>query len=373
MKRRKWMMTGYVVLCIVLILFTIRGAKTIQAKEKMNTYNNNKDSVLIEKGRFLNQEPTKTMLGMSKSTLKQMLRKGEKVPEVPLPIYSFNKTPYAKSNDSILAVVWLGHSCALIELDGKLILTDPMLSKRAGPTSWTGTKRFHGEVPVEVEMLPELDVVLISHDHFDHLDKQTIKALDAKTKQYIVPLGIAQYLKKWGIDAKKIEQRSWWESIKIGGTEFISTPARHFSGRGLFDRNTTLWTSWVIIGKHQRVFFSGDSGYQEAFKTIGKKYGPFDLSLLECGQYNEDWGLIHMSPEESVQAGIDLGSKYALPIHWGAFSLSVHAWYEPVERFKAKANAEGLNMITPQIGERLVIDKNSQTSNWWESLNKALD
>lgn len=353
---------GLVVVGIILQSFNV-----IRLKDKMAKYENS-DSVKIIKGKFQNIESTEVMQGMSGKTLKAFVKKGEKVPENPLPFVPFDSKAYSNSDRGILSVVWFGHSSALIEIDGKLILTDPALSKNAGPTSWTGTTRFHKAIPVTIEEFPELDVVLISHDHFDHLDKQSIQALNKKSKQFIVPLGVADYLRKWEVPEDKIIELSWWNDIHIEGIQFISTPARHFSGRGLFDRNTTLWSSWVIKGENHSVYFSGDSGYQKAFKEIGDKYGPFDLSLLECGQYNDDWGLIHMTPEESVQAGLDLNTQIALPIHWGAFNLSVHAWYEPVERFNTKAEELGLKMLAPQIGERVTIDSTVNTTYWWRKV-----
>jgi len=364
MNKKRTILIVFIWLAVTGLFF--QSFTKIKEKERMSNFSKNR-SVVIEKGKFQNIEPTKVMQRMSGNTLKKFIQKGEKVPENLLPMVVFDNNKYLEKDKNKLSVTWFGHSSALIELDGKLILTDPALSVNAGPTSFTGTKRFHKIVPVTPIELPQLDVVLISHDHFDHLDKNTIKELDKKTSRYIVPLGVAYYLIKWGVDKEKIEELAWWEDIKIGDTKFVSTPARHFSGRGLFDRNSTLWCSWVIRSEKHAVFFSGDSGYQKAFKEIGEKYGPFDLSLLECGQYNDDWGLIHMSPEESVQASIDINSKLALPIHWGAFSLSVHAWYEPVERFTVKANELGLKIVTPKIGERIEITETLGSEEWWKS------
>lgn len=367
MKRRTKILGILTGLLVLGILFQSFQSSII--KKQMANYHVS-DSVVIEKGRFQNIESTKVMQGMSGSTLKEFMRKGEKVPEQPLPYANFDKSQYNGSSQNQLSVTWFGHSCALIQMDGKLILTDPALSVSAGPTSFTGTKRFHKEVPISIEELPNIDVVLISHDHFDHLDKNSIKALDKKTKKFVVPTGVAKRLLKWNIDPDKIKERSWWEAVNVEGINFVSTPARHFSGRGLFDRNTTLWCSWVIEGKTKKVYFSGDSGYQKAFKEIGEKYGPFDLSLLENGQYNDDWGLIHMNPEESVQAGLDTKTKVALPIHWGGFSLSVHSWYEPIERFVKKAEETNLKYVTPMIGEKLIINDATQTDLWWRKITQ---
>lgn len=364
-KQQRRRLTLKILVGFIIVGLLLQSFSAIKYRIIMADYNIT-DSVKTKKGKFLNQEPTKTMQGMSMSTLKEFFRKGEKVPASPLPIVEIDINEYIPNETQELAVTWFGHSSALIEIDGKIILTDPALSERAGIGKNLGSKRFHGKVPVQVADLPNIDVVLISHDHFDHLDKETVLGLIQKTNRFIVPTGVGQYLMKWGVAVENIQELSWWESTSYSEVEFISTPARHFSGRGLFDRNTTLWCSWVIKGKEQSVYFSGDSGYQKDFKEIGNKFGPFDLSLLECGQYNSDWGLIHMSPEESVQAGLDTKTKLAMPIHWGAFNLSVHSWYEPVERFANRANETGLNYFTPMIGQRTVISKETTSLEWWK-------
>lgn len=352
-------------LAVMWILFSSLGKS--QKPEEMNNVAVI-DSVRTEKGKFLNLEPTQTMVDFKWSTMKEFMKKGNKVPSNPLPIDKFDSSLYANRQPDVLSVVWFGHSCALIEANGLLILTDPVFSVKAGPGGLTGPRRFHDQIPVSAGQLPALDVVLISHDHFDHLDKRTISALIPKTKLFVVPQGIAPYLRKWGVENSKIRELVWGDQTEVSGTRFISTPARHFSGRGLFNRNTTLWTSWVIKGNSHSVYFSGDSGYQKAFAEIGAKYGPFDLSLLECGQYNDDWGLIHMSPEESAQAGMDVQSKLAIPIHWGTFKLSVHSWTEPAERFSTHADSIGLRYATPRIGQHILINDHVATEKWWDEI-----
>ena len=265
-----------------------------------------------------------------------------------------------------LRVTWLGHSTSVIEIDGKVILTDPMLSNRASPFSFVGPKRFATSPTVTVQDLPKIDAVVISHDHYDHLDYKTILALHEQVEQFFVPLGVADRLKRWGVSQKKISELDWWEEKSFGPLTFVATPSQHFSGRTLTDRNKTLWASWTIIGTKQRTFFSGDSGYFDGFKRIGEKYGPFDISLLESGAYNEAWSDIHMMPEETVQASIDLQSRLLMPIHWAQFSLSTHPWKEPIERLLKSAEDKTVTVATPRIGETFSPGKSHPETHWWE-------
>ena len=270
-----------------------------------------------------------------------------------------------EDHDSITQVTWYGHSAILLEIDGKNLLIDPMLGPAASPVSFL-SKRFPYKNSINLENLPEIDAVIISHDHYDHLDYPSIKYLKNKTNHFFVPLGVGSHLKEWGIKPSKINELDWWQSISFEGLELVATPARHFSGRKFNDRNKTLWASWVILGRKDKVFFSGDGGYFKGFKEIGNKYGPFDFTMIECGQYNKNWAAIHMMPEESVQAHLDLRGKVLMPIHWGAFSLSLHSWKEPVERLLAKADAEDVIVTFPMIGQKLNIDAAiTDATRWW--------
>jgi L-ascorbate metabolism protein UlaG (beta-lactamase superfamily) len=316
--------------------------------------------------KYKNTEETETMVNFRFQTLIDFMFKKEKEPNVKFDFVAFDSVYYQGLDEKSLSVNWFGHSSGLLEIEGKLILFDPVFSNRVGPLKGTGTKRFHKSAPLNASQLPPVDIVLISHDHYDHLDKQSIKDIKDKTGLFIVPEGVTQYLLDWDVPAEKIITLKWWEEHHLNDLTLACTPSRHFSGRGLFDRNSTLWCSYVIKGKTKTVFFSGDSGYHKGFKTIGEKYGPFDLSIMECGQYNTDWALIHMHPTETVQASIDLNSKIVLPIHWGAFSLSVHTWYEPVEVFTAEARQKSLKYITPEIGAITQINEETNTRHWWE-------
>lgn len=319
-------------------------------------------------GTFKNQEVTLATTGMKFSSFLKFFTNGDnKVPAEQLP--QKNLTPeYFESAPAEPRVTWFGHSAIFLEMEGQNIFIDPMLGEVPAPHPLLGNSRFNKELPISIENLPEIDVVLISHDHYDHLDYGSIKKLMDKVKQFYVPLGIKAHLLEWGVEASKIKEFDWWEGTEYNGIEFVSTPARHFSGRG-FKRNNTLWTSWVIKSKNNNIFFSGDSGYGKHFKEIGEKYGPFDFAMMECGQYNEQWAHIHMMPEETVQASVDIKAKAMMPIHWGAFKLALHEWTDPVVRASKKADELKMNISTPIIGEAIIVDSKYPTSEWWKTVN----
>lgn len=289
--------------------------------------------------------------------------KGEKVPKGQLPQVQLALPELLDGESNGLKVSWLGHSSLLMQIDGYSILTDPIFERKVSPI---GPSRFSAELPLRVETLQHVDVVIISHDHYDHLNKYSVQQLIDKTGVFVVPLRVGTRLMKWGVPKEKIVELDWWdEAHPHSGLTIAATPAQHFSGRGLFDRNSTLWASWVIqTGKH-RVFFSGDTGYFAGFSEIGKKYGPFDVAFLECGAYNEYWSNVHMFPEQTVQAGIDLGAKVLQPIHWATFNLALHAWYEPIERFTEAAWNRSVNVSIPVMGQ--VVDYHTPwaTELWW--------
>ena len=245
------------------------------------------------------------------------------------------------------------------------IFIDPMLGDVPAPHPLLGSKRFQKELPISIDSLPKIDVVLISHDHYDHLDYGSIVKLKDQVTKFYVPLGIKAHLTSWGVSEEKITEFDWWESITYNGIEFVATPARHFSGRG-FKRNNTLWSSWVIKSEKNAIFFSGDSGYGKHFKDIGEKYGPFDFAMMECGQYNEQWAHIHMTPEETIQACVDVNTKLMMPIHWGSFKLALHTWDDPIVRASAKAKELNINISTPKVGEAIVLNgKGFPSEKWW--------
>jgi len=264
-------------------------------------------------------------------------------------------------------VTWFGHSAVLLKLDGKTIFLDPMLGRAPSPVPLLGGGRYSKRMPLEIDQLPSIDAVVISHDHYDHLDYGTIKKLRGKVRRFIVPLGVAAHLERWGVDPSAITEHDWWDELEYEGLKLVCAPARHFSGRNVgSNRNSTLWCSWIVAGKQAKVYFSGDSGYGPHFKEIGDKYGPFDLTLMECGQYDPRWASIHMLPEETVQAHLDVRGKRMIPIHWGAFTLALHAWTDPVERASRAAKERGVIVATPRIGEIVRIGAPELPSTvWW--------
>jgi L-ascorbate metabolism protein UlaG (beta-lactamase superfamily) len=285
------------------------------------------------------------------------------VPRVPLPLQTITKEVLT-TNEGQPTIYRLGHSSVLIHLDGEFVLTDPVFSERASPVQWMGPKRFH-PLPLSLQDLPALKAVIISHDHYDHLDKTSVRTLDKKVERFIVPTGVGDYLRGWGVASGKIIELAWWQSFSIGSLQFTATPAQHFSGRGLTDRDKTLWASWVIAGREARIFFSGDSGYFGGFREIGERFGPFDLTLIETGAYNDLWSEVHMLPEESVQAHLDLRGRAMVPIHNSTFDLALHDWFEPLERASVAAEAHGATVLTPVIGVPVNVRTPAPTQAWW--------
>ncbi len=284
------------------------------------------------------------------------------VPGQALPVRALTLDQLLAARDDTL--FRLGHSTVLLKLNGEFWLTDPVFSERASPVQWAGPARFHAP-PISIAELPPIKGVILSHNHYDHLDYAAIRALAAKTEHFLAPLGVGDTLVSWGVPAAKVQQLDWWQSTSAGSLKLTATPAQHFSGRGLFDGNKTLWASWVIESGDLRVFFSGDTGYFKGFREIGDQFGPFDLTLMETGAYDPQWPDIHMHPRETLQAHIDLRGKVLLPIHNGTFDLAMHSWDDPFEQITALAAARGQQLATPMIGEALDIAQPQATEAWW--------
>ncbi|MBC8319491.1 MAG: MBL fold metallo-hydrolase [Bacteroidetes bacterium] len=351
-----------IIVATLFLIFSPQFGKSA-TKEKKIEY---AKSGNYENGKFINQNPT-TMDLQYWELIKKMIKDSpNRKPNENIIVEKINLKAIENHNTGVTKLTWFGHSTFLLEMGGKKILIDPMLGKSPSPHSLIGPKRYSKEVPIEIEKLPAIEAVILSHDHYDHLDYESIQKLKGKVGHYFTPLGVGNHLVEWGIAEEKISELYWWESIEFDSIKLVCTPARHFSGRGIFDRSTTLWCSWVIAGKKDNIFFSGDSGYDTHFMDIGEKYGPFDISLMECGQYNEDWKLLHMMPEEAVLASIDLKSKLILPIHWGAFTLAFHDWNDPIERITKKAHELNMPVTTPKIGEPVILGKTTFPSEkWW--------
>ncbi|PSL26799.1 L-ascorbate metabolism protein UlaG (beta-lactamase superfamily) [Dyadobacter jiangsuensis] len=284
---------------------------------------------------------------------------------VPGPLIPSQKTDllHLKPEENVL--VWFGHSSYFMQVDGKTILVDPVFSGSASPLKFT-TPSFKGSDIYKVEDLPAIDYLFISHDHWDHLDYETILKLKNKVGKVITGLGTGEHLEYWGYDVANIIEKDWNESADLGGGFTVNvTPGRHFSGRN-FSRNRALWVSFVLQTPTLKIFIGGDSGYDNHFKKIGAQFGPFDLALLECGQYNEAWKYIHMMPEETVTAARELGAKKLMPVHWAKFALSIHDWNEPIIRATAEAQKQGMPLVTPLIGQKVELKGNQTFTQWWK-------
>lgn len=295
--------------------------------------------------------------------MKDQMRKSKNtVPNKKLP---FVKTDLNALNSTEPTIVWFGHSSYLIRISDKTILVDPMFSGSASPFSFM-IKAFDGANEYSVDDMPNIDLLLLTHDHYDHLDYKTILLLRSKVKKIYCSLGVGSHLEHWGFNESGITEFDWWESYHFeNDIEITAAPARHFTGRTTV-RAKTLWSSFILKTKTHALYLGGDSGYDSHFRTIGEKFGPFDIALLESGQYNTSWPFIHMMPEQTVQASIDLNAKVLFPIHWGKFALAMHDWDEPIKRVLKKAEELNVALTTPKIGEPVVLGQMLPVTNWWE-------
>ncbi len=292
-----------------------------------------------------------------------------KVEASPQPTYDFDETCTDIIDQSDIQINWLGHAALLLHFQGKYILMDPMLSERASPFSFMGPKRYHPS-PISADDLPDLDVVLLSHDHYDHLDYQTIKRIRHKAKKFIAPIGVGPTLQHWGIENEHIVELDWWESIVVDDFKFTAAPARHFSGR-LFTRDRSLWSSWSIEMGDQKVYFGGDSGIHDNFQAIGEALGPFDISLMPIGAYHHLWHNIHLNPEEAIEAFQAIDGGIFVPIHWGTFDLAPHSWYDPILRTVENAALKNVPLITPKPGQWFNKRMVNQDHYWWEAYSET--
>lgn len=322
----------------------------------------------LQSDAFVNAQPYKKEITVSGaiSTCYDIARPIPQLrPQQALPVHLSTAPEYNQQDDYI---VWYGHSTVLLQLDGKKIFIDPIFSDAPAPLPWIGTKRYNQGFITQMSQLPQIDVVLLSHDHYDHLDYPTVMGIQHKVGKFVVPLGVGCHLQKWGVSSEKIKELDWWQTEMLEHIPLIATPARHTSGRKIGMKNKTLWSSWVIKGKNHNIFFSGDSGYSATqFLKIGEKYGPFDLTLIECGQYDPRWKEIHMFPEQSLQAHLDLQGKRMLPIHWAAYTLAFHPWKEPIERLlQAAKDQPEAHIVTPMLGQIASIDAiDNYSVAWW--------
>lgn len=287
-------------------------------------------------------------------------------PRAPLPIERPHEAWNRPVSSDGLRVTWLGHSTMLLELDGARVLTDPVFGERASPVGFAGPRRFH-PVPATIAELPPLDAVLLSHDHFDHLCKASVRELAARRVPFVTSLGVGAHLEAYGVEPALITELDWWESTTVRDVAFTATPAQHFSGRSLTGRNRTLWSSWVIATARRRLFFSGDTGLTDEFRAIGARLGPFDLTMLEIGAWHPAWGGVHLGPTNALAAFAMLGGGTLLPVHWGTFDLGLHPWAEPIETLIAEAG--GARVLTPTLGRPFEPAHERGPAPWWRSVD----
>jgi L-ascorbate metabolism protein UlaG (beta-lactamase superfamily) len=374
MKRLKKMILYFLsfllLLSVVIILFinidpAFGGSPTKEQTEMYQHLNNYVD------GKFINEDPTELVINSSdgSSTNEDSASEAkDRNPPGPIPVSTIDWNKIKSENDSL---TWFGHSAFLLSIDNKKLLIDPMLSPIASPVSFVGVNRYEYSEDIMLHLIdemPPIDAVFITHDHYDHLDYQSIVKLNSKVSHFFVPLGVSAHLVRWGIPEEKITELNWWEETEYQGLTVALTPARHFSGRDPFNIDTTLWGGWVILGNNTRLYTSGDTGYDTHFKEIGKEYGPFDITLIEGAQYDPSWSDIHMVPEQSVQANLDVNGETMMLMHWGAFTLANHGWNEPIERALEEANEREVNIIAPQIGETVLLDSDLHMppTSWWD-------
>lgn len=288
---------------------------------------------------------------------------GSRKPAQALPVRSISREDFSEVPQD-LGFVWLGHSSVILEIEGKRIIMDPVF-ENASPVP--GIVRRFQDAPLKREELPHIDYVLISHDHYDHLEKDTALFMIKRGVKFIVPSGVEARLEGWGCPSDRITVLGWWESCSLDGLEFTATPSKHFSGRSLADRNKTLWCSWVIKGESKKVFYSGDGGYSKSFEEIGKRHGPFDIAFMENGAWGRSWPDVHMTPEQSVQAAIDIQCSYMVPVHWSVFDLALHKWHEPAERVLEAANKRGVKLLMPKMGEYTKPEMKTFVK-WWRTI-----
>ena len=292
-----------------------------------------------------------------------------RVPPAPIPVVRLAAASLQGAPNPGLRAFWIGHASMYVELDGVRLLLDPVFSDHASPFE-AGPKRFHAP-PIALAELPPIDAVLITHDHYDHLDMRTIEQLARNERTlFCVPLGIGAHLERWGVAPHNIREFEWGQVHTLGGVRIVSTPARHYSGRRLGDRNATLWTSWSVLGARHRFFVSGDTGYSDHFGKIGAQHGPFDFAFVKVGAYGPGapWLDIHMSAEDAVRAAKEVRAKRLFPVHWGTFNLAFHAWDEPIRRTLAAARAAQLDVVTPRVGETVDADAPFASTAWWEAM-----
>ena len=355
-----------VLLALALTAFTASMWTAFGAKPSGERLTRIERSPQYRDGRFRNVLPTLDD-GFAVGTVWEFFTGGSdhRQPDAALPVVARSARDFATVSDSV-RVTWLGHSTLLVEVEGVRVLVDPVWGERASPSRWVGAPRFFAP-PLALADLPAVDAVAISHDHYDHLDLPTVRALADRVPRWLVPLGVGSHLEAWGVPADRVEEHDWWDEARVGGLRLVSTPGRHFSGRFLTDRDATLWTGWAFVGARHRVWYSGDTAMTPQFAEIGERLGPFDLTLVESGAYNQAWADLHLGPEQAVEAHRMVRGRLMVPVHWGLFDLALHGWTEPAERVRAAAEAAGVSVAFPRPGESVTLGE-APAEPWWPAV-----
>jgi L-ascorbate metabolism protein UlaG (beta-lactamase superfamily) len=350
-------------LLVAVLLHSTDWLVTLGGRPEGARLERNRRSPQYADGKFRNAEENPNPRVSNREMLRrQFFGKEQREPLRDIPLV--HSTSAALPNG--LAATWMGWSSVLVEIDGRRVLTDPVWSERCSPSTLVGPKRFHAP-PIALDDLPRIDVVVISHDHYDHLDMPVVRTLAARGTRFAVPLGVGAHLARWGVPSQQIAELDWNESVAIDGLRFTATPSRHYSGRDPRHKNETLWATWVIKSPAHAVFFSGDTGYIDEFKKIGNEHGPFDLTLIKIGAYDPTWEWIHMNPEDAVRTHADLRGRVMMPVHWATFNLGFHAWREPADRAVAAAKKAGVALVVPKPGQRIEIGGTlPPIEPWWQ-------
>ena len=367
MKTLKVVMKILLILAIVVVVILLAVVLFLEFSPTVGKMPGKKDKARFASltsqfhdGKFNNENSTSTMTGDSYPSSNRKTPKNIIKAEKP----EFLTDP----GEEDLTFTWFGHSSFMLQMGGKNILVDPVFSKRCSPVGFAGPKRF-SELPLEVDELPNIDVLFISHDHYDHLDYKTVRALKDKVEKVIVPLGLDVTLKGWGFDESKIIVLNWWESVEIGGMTFTHTPSQHFTGRNPLKGNSTFWGGIYISNDYHKVYYTGDGGYYDVFEKVGERLGAPDLMIAECGQYDTAWAKVHMFPEETAKAAADVKAKWVIPVHWGTFSICNHAWDDSITRVTKASETENVDLATPRIGQTVNYDEiGTYTEHWWEEV-----
>lgn len=370
-RARKWWVGSASLLALLgVVSFVVLSLPQFGGKASGSRLERMRANPQFESGRFVNVErPAQYTFEDVRSLLAGQFSGDEvREPPAPMPIVVIDPSTLAAAPKPGLRAFWIGHASVYVEVDGVRVLIDPVFSEYASPVA-IGPKRFHPP-PIGLAELPRIDAVVISHDHYDHLDMATVRQLAARGTVFFVPLGIGAHLERWQVPLSQIRELEWWQEGSIGGVRFVCTPTRHYSGRGVTDSRATLWSSWSVVGPQHRFFYSGDTGYSKHFAEIGARLGPFDVSFIKVGAYGpgQPWIDIHMTPEDAVRAHGEVGGKRLFPVHWGTFNLAFHAWDEPIRRTVKAAAARGADLVTPRIGQMIDAERPFSADPWWESV-----